>query len=132
MQWLEKDDGLPQQKYKDFFDYDAWLKMSEQDFNAGSHHTKLGGAPDWLQAPEAPNAPWRFVLQIDENFYFRTQPAPSEHVRDAHGNEYSIYHFEKETSYAWAISIANFGVGRAYVFLNSEAHPPQGMFLWQR
>ena len=66
--WAEKDDGIPPERYGDFFDESVlYGRYTVEEICAIPHGTKLGGVPSWEQSSEqGPPPPWRFALQLSE------------------------------------------------------------------
>lgn len=68
VEWVEKDDGIPPERYDDFFNESAmYNKYTVEEICAIPGGTTLGGVPSWAQSAEqGPPPPWRFALQLSE------------------------------------------------------------------
>ena len=107
--------------------------------------TRLGGSPEWMQAPATGLDPAEFVAQIDHGWDMQG-PAPTaaelgypvfDNVRDVmtspdgslDGDDRSGAVIE---SWGWYVLGPNLAFGLAYVFLDRTVDPPKGLYLAQQ
>jgi hypothetical protein len=159
VEWVAHDDGIDGSRYEEFFRNDRFVQLYEEGvLDALPFGTKAGGPPRWVQSFEdGPPPPWRFVLQLSE----AQQGDGPEPTSQETGwglqrvlKEYSAgpppQRMESLVEYpegmgqgdvpvrievssiGWFVGGPNFGVGTAYVFVNTAVEPPAALMLWQR
>ena len=149
-EWMVRDDGIAPDRYGDFFDDDRFSTLYHEGLlEAVPLETKVGGPPHWLQSfEEGPPSPWRFVLQLSDGQVGDGLAPTAEETgwgvqRDTpNGREWEYppgtgpdddvrvrVQVSPET---WWVLGPNFGMGMAFVFVNTESDPPAAVMLWQR
>jgi len=131
VQWQEREDGVTAEQGAFFFDDERWLDLDEaareELFPKAELSTRLGGVPHWIQSSsEAPGEGWRFVGQLDSIYHFLVAPAPGAegvHVSGVHKN-HPMPNYSCEGP-----KFGDAGIG--YIFVKTDANPPQGWFFWQ-
>lgn len=144
--WHQGTDDVAEDAYDGLFDNAAYAALTaEASF---FDHTKLGGAPHWVQsASEGPPRPLRFAGQFSETHRF-DGPAPAAdavgvtvtrrtsgtYVRDEpspgveRGPGLTHISVHPDTG-AWTLSGANYGGGMAYLFVDPAV--PAAAIFWQ-
>ena len=148
--WMAHDDGIAPDRYGEFFDDDRFLALNDEGLlDAVALDTKVGGPPHWLQSFEdGPPPPWRFVLQLPEGQVgdgpaptaeetgwgvYRNGPAgPEWEYPPGMGRDDGVRVRVEVSPETWWVLGPNFGMGTAFVFINTEADPPAAIMLWQR
>ena len=117
-QWTVADDGVDAEMYPAFF-IDGERNLLDATVVDGiPQGTKVGGTPYWIQgADDAPGTGWRFVLQLDGQLRFATDPGRAVKARRQNGS--------------WVADGPNFGdMGMAYVFVSAD-DPTRTILFWQ-
>ena len=149
-EWIVRDDGVAPDRYSDFFDDDRFSTLYHEGLLAAVPlEAKVGGPPHWLQSfEEGPPAPWRFVLQLPEG---QVGDGPASTAEETGWGVQRITPNGPEWEYppgtgpdddarvrlaispdTWWVLGPNFGMGTAFVFVNTEADPPTAVMFWQR
>ncbi|MGH9279832.1 MAG: hypothetical protein ACRD12_17250 [Acidimicrobiales bacterium] len=149
-EWRADDDGIDPSRYDEFFSNDRWYELQEDgSWDAITLDTKVGGPPHWLQWTEdGPPPPWRFVLQLPEG---QAGDGPEPTAQETGwGLQRTVGPGEVRVEYPdgmgrgdtrvriatasprWWVLGPNFGMGMAYVFVNTATEPPAARMFWQR
>jgi hypothetical protein len=150
VEWTAQDDGIAPDRYRDFFDDSRFSALYQEGLlERIPLDTKIGGPPRWLQSfQDGPPPPWRFVLQLPEGQVGDgPEPTPEEtgwgvQRRGPQGVEFEyppgtgrgegVRVRVAVSAGAWWVLGPNFGMGMAYVFVDTEADPPAAVMFWQR
>ena len=152
--WVELDDGIDPQRYDEFFRNETFEVLLAAGVVASVPvDTKAGGPPHWCQSAEdGPPPPWRFVLQLDAAQYGDgPEPTAEEtgliliHVTRGDDGDFEhdfedppgkdpedVYGYVQVAREGWSVGGPNFGMGTAYVFVNTSIEPASAMMFWQR
>jgi hypothetical protein len=125
--WLERDDGLPDSLAPTFFDDKAYDELDRESRDRVTWGTRLAGVPRWLQSPaDAPSAStgWRFIGQLDSTYSFLRPP--SVNVPWVSGD---ADRWEGRTHLAVGPNFGDGGI--AYLFLSAGPACPEGLVFWQ-
>ncbi|MFI5297678.1 MAG: hypothetical protein ACHREM_06220 [Polyangiales bacterium] len=147
--WTETDDGIPADRYADFFDDDRAMKLPPEYWRLADGGTRIGGAPClFVTAHGLPSAPFRFAFQIGEGDTF-PGPMPTEvreHCvtqrrangvheasvappRPIAGAPHVVYEADESS---WTAILGEFCThGPAYVFVREDVDPPKFVVLAQ-
>ncbi|MFG6485622.1 hypothetical protein ACG04R_03000 [Roseateles sp. BYS78W] len=120
--WIAQDDGITPEQAQSFLarDFDTYLALPDAVRDLPTGVTRLGSVPLWVQSPEeAPDGNgWRFVGQLEGAHRLQRPPRTRLNPNDEDGTS------------LWCDG-PNFGGGLAYLFVDTEASPPQGHLFWQ-
>jgi hypothetical protein len=131
----------------------SWREQDGDSHQDIYPHTKIGGAPFWLQGPH-PEADGLFAAQFSESFVFPPpMPQPDEIGSRVTAGEIGNTRYSNPAAFrhdgphdvndisppdpkfaagSWCCSSANFGTGMAYLLLRpNDAAPPTCEFTWQ-
>lgn len=150
VEWTAHDDGIAPDRDGDFFDDNRFSALyGEGLLDQVPMDTKVGGPPRWLQSFEdGPPSPWRFVLQLSwSQVGDGAAPTPEEtgwgvqrsgprgiewEYPPGIGPEDGVRVRVEVSAGTWWVRGPNFGMGVAYVFVNTEVEVPAAIMFWQR
>jgi hypothetical protein len=146
--WVEASDAVAQNDAFKFFDYGLYFgdELDEEAIRSVSFGTKVGSVPAWVQKPEGPPSPFRFVLQLDYMHRFPGEVPTADYLGctlvHRTGDDFDRREPKEARPGAptsagtdgveWHILAANYGdCGTAYVFVDTTTTPQRGKMLWQ-
>lgn len=150
--WLERDDGIPEELGRSFFNDEDFSSLPDEVIDRVATGTRLGGVPSWVQsADEGPGHEWRFVAQLDSVYSFYSPVPDPDHIGSPVGrrvdgeylydNPAAVKHGAPSWAFVddgnhegriWTTDGPDFGdVGIGYVFVKPTSTPPEGWFFWQ-
>ncbi|RAL25600.1 hypothetical protein [Thermoflavimicrobium daqui] len=147
--WIEKEDGVPNQWVEGLLDGDQYHEwFLDGVIPEEIESTKLGGFPEWLQWPQAYGKPYYFAGQIDSGLKVMIPPEEEiylerkvsdygDHYYEITpniGEKFWVYMDQSDQSEEpiYSIDFANFAdSGIGYLFIDPDPEKPKGKFLWQ-